>query len=297
MSNEPTQLQQMKPYLIAAGVLFVILLGVMFWPSEKPQETSVPIQVEQSPTTSSPEPVAQAAEELGITDMVEPEVFQSIPQPTETVINPGMEIEEFEAEEVEVEVPLDTSDATVKTALLAVANSPTFGKFLVNDGLIQKFVINVHNLAQANLSPKDTFVVPPEETFKTYNQADRIWIDRTSFQRYTPYVEALESLETDELLTVYENYREVIEEKFAEISRPGADFDNSLLRAIDELLDTPQVPVPIEVYSESVMYKFKDPKLEALSAPQKQLLRTGPENMRRIKEVLRELKDEIEAQN
>lgn len=297
MSNEPTQLQQMKPYLIAAGVLFVILLGVMFWPSEKPQETSAPIQVEQSPPTSSPEPVAQAAEELGITDMVEPEVFQSIPQPTETVINPGMEIEEFEAEEVEVEVPLDTSDATVKTALLAVAKSPTFGKFLVNDGLIQKFVINVHNLAQANLSTKDTLVVPPEETFKTYNQADRVWIDRTSFQRYTPYVEALESLETDELLTVYENYREVIEEKFAEISRPGADFDNSLLRAIDELLDTPQVPVPIEVYSESVMYKFKDPQLEALSAPQKQLLRTGPENMRRIKEVLRELKDEIEAQN
>jgi hypothetical protein len=42
------------------------------------------------------------------------------------------------------------------------------------------------------------------------------------------------------------------------------------------------------------MYKFKDERLESLSGPQKQLLRTGPENMRRIKEVLRKLKTALE---
>jgi hypothetical protein len=33
-----------------------------------------------------------------------------------------------------------------------------------------------------------------------------------------------------------------------------------------------------------------------LAAPQKQLLRTGPENMRRIKAKLREIKQILEAQ-
>ena len=53
--------------------------------------------------------------------------------------------------------------------------------------------------------------------------------------------------------------------------------------------------MPVEVYTDSVMFKFKDQRLEALAAPQKQLLRTGPENMRRIKAKLRELRTAIAA--
>jgi len=287
MSNEASQLQQMKPYLIAAAVLLIILLVVIFWPSKTPIETSeVPVPIV--------EPSVETEEELGITDMVEPDVFQPVRQPSAVTVSSDMEVEEFEAEDVSVDIPLDATDAGVKSALLAVANSPVFGQYLVNEALIQKFVINVSNLAEQKLSPKDSLVVPPEESFKTYTQADRVWIDRNSFKRYTPYVDVLASLNTDELLTVYDNYKPVIVEKFSEISRPGANFDDTLMRAIDELLDTPQVPVPIEVYSESVMYKFKDPQLEALSGPQKQLLRAGPENMRRIKDILRDLKDALE---
>lgn len=287
MSNEPTQLQQMKPYIIVAVVVFVILLVVIFLPTKEPMQTSQTVDV-------APVAVAEPAQELGITDKVEPDVYQPLRQPSEAVVSSDMPVEEFEAEEFPIEIPLDTSDASIKSALLAVAKSPTFGKLLINDGLIQKFVINVHNLAQQALSPKDTLIVPPTESFKIYNQADRVWIDVTSFQRYTPYVDAIASLEADELLKVYDTYKNDIAVKYAEISRPGARFNDTLIRAIDELLDTPQVPVPIEVYSDSVMYKFKDPQLEALSAPQKQLLRAGPENMRKMKDVLRKLKAKLE---
>ena len=54
--------------------------------------------------------------------------------------------------------------------------------------------------------------------------------------------------------------------------------------------------MPVEVYTDSVMYKYADERLESLSDPQKQLLRTGPDNMRRIKAKLRELKDSLMAQ-
>ena len=78
-----------------------------------------------------------------------------------------------------------------------------------------------------------------------------------------------------------------------QIGNPSDSFDKKLKQAIDILLDTPEVPVPVEVFTDSVMYKFADNRLESLTAPQKQLLRTGPENMRRIKAKLREIKETL----
>lgn len=300
MSNEQSQIEQMKPYLIIAGVLFVILLAVIFWPASNDSDTAnkleendtSPVVVGKPAPNTSPN---EFESETGITDMVSPDVFEP-PQAIEEVeLNGESVVEEFLAEEVPEEIVVDTSDAAVKSALISIAKSPILGKLLVNDSLIQKFVINVSNLADEELTIKDSLVVTPDGEFNTYNQAGGKWIDRASYTRYTPYVDTLESMEVSELLSIYDTYKADIDERFAEISRPGARFDDALIDAINELLDTPEVPMPIEVFSESVVYKYKDPRIEALSGPQKQLLRTGPDNMRRIKDVLRTLKDALEA--
>ena len=291
MSTEPTQMQQMKPYIIIAGVVLIILLLFIFWPSqESADEANRKALAEQANSS-------QVNANQGIDDMVEPDVFEAPPKPNAGQLSSDMEVTEFEASEIVVDMPSGVSDASVKSALMMVASSPSFAKLLVNERLIEKFVINVNNLSVKQLSPKDSLVVMPEEKFKTYDQADRVWIDNSSFKRYNSYVDALESVDTDDLLAVFGTYESTIKEKFSEISRPGQSFDSALLDAINTLLDTPEVPVPIEIYSDSVMYKFKDPKLEALSGPQKQLIRTGPENMRRIKSVLRSVKEALEERS
>ena len=300
MSNEQSQIEQMKPYLIIAGVLFVILLAVIFWPASNDSDTANKLEENETSPMVVGEPAPNASpnefeSETGITDMVSPDVFEP-PQAIEEVeLNGESVVEEYLAEEVPEEIVVDTSDAAVKSALISIAKSPILGKLLVNDSLIQKFVINVSNLADEELTIKDSLVVTPDGEFETYNQAGGKWIDRASYTRYTPYVDTLESMEVSELLSIYDIYKADIDERFAEISRPGARFDDALIDAINELLDTPEVPMPIEVFSESVVYKYKDPRIEALSGPQKQLLRTGPDNMRRIKDVLRTLKDALEA--
>lgn len=295
MSEQTSQIQQMKPYLIIASVLFVLMVAILFWPSNDANESSTSnntIEPVPAPTTE-----IQPEQEEGITDMVEPDVFQAPPVPSPVEITSNMEVEEFVAVEVPVEVEIDTSDATIKSALMSIASSELLGQILVNDRLLEKFVINVHNLANEDMSPKDSLVTPPSGKFNTFEQADRQWIDNASFQRYNIYVEILESFDTEELISVFETYQPRIKEKFSEISRPNQSFDQALLDAINLLLDTPQVPVPIEVYSESVVYKFKDQRLESLAGPQKQLLRTGPENMRKIKDVLRDLKEALLDRN
>lgn len=288
-----SQMQVMKPYLIAAGVLFLLLVVVYFWPADstEPEPTvaaPVPAALEVTQVQQEKEPAIQS-------DTVPTEVFQPKPIPKSLVVEANDEPESINVIEEELPQPIiDESDGAVKKALISLATSPQFASLLVDESLLQRFVINVNSIANKESAPKHSMLKGPEKPFKIYQQAQREWIDPASFKRYNVYVDVLEAFEPDELVNLLDTYQAILEEKFAEISPPDANFNNALIYAIDELLDTPKVPVPIEVYSDSVMYKFKDTRLESLSMPQKQLLRTGPENMRRIKQVLRDLKSELE---
>lgn len=292
MSEDKNQMQQMKPYIIVAAVLFVLLAVLMLWPSgDKPNDTSPEIVLNAEPDSS-------VLSEANVNnEPMETDLFEPPKMPSEVVIGDEsavVNVLEPIIEEVE-QVSLDVSDAAVKAAIIEAIRSPAISRFLVSESLLQKFVINANNLANQEITLKDNLLVAPDREFGVYQQADKIWIDRASFQRYTPYVDAIESVDTDALLSAYESYKPSLTEKFAEISRPGDNLDQTLIRAIDELLNTPLVPVPIEVISETVMYKFADPKLEGLSGPQKQMVRMGPDNMRRLKVVLREVKAELES--
>ena len=288
--SSPSQMEQMRPYLIASAVLIVILIVAFLWPSSDEKESIVsepvaitPIQPVAVETPVIVEPETTASEE---------DVFAGTPEVQALEIETGEDIEPLPVI-VEAE-PLDESDAAVKNAFVEMASSPLVAKYLVDESLLQKFVINVNSIANEEMSPNHSLVSKPENDFRVYTQADLEWIDPSSFKRYNTYVDALESLSTEDLVTLMDAYRPTLESKFAEISPPNTSFDDALLSAINELLDTPIVPLPIEVYSDSVMYKFKDEKLEALSGPQKQLIRTGPENTRRIKDVLRKLQDALQ---
>ena len=316
-TQEPTRLEQMKPYLIAAGILFLVLVIAFFWPSSDSSEplVSAPINVvipakDATPNNGSDDSTQADDDELSNVEPAdlesevaangETELFVGTPdiQSLEIGVNDNNELEIVEPEIVEVEPePLDESDGAVKSALISLATNPAIAKYLVDESLLQKFVINVNNIANQEMSPNHNLINEPDGDFQVYQQAEREWIDAASFKRYNPYVEALESMEAEDLVALLNTYRPTIEDKFAEISMPGSSFDNTLLAAINELLDTPIVPLPIEVYSDSVMYKYRDDKLENLSGPQKQLLRTGPENARKIKDILRDLRDAIEDQD
>lgn len=289
-AQSTSQMAQMKPYLIAAGVLIAILLVAFLWPkSEQDQPlTSVPVAVE---------PALPVADELADPDGSEnmspqPDVFEGTREIQSLEIETGQDIEPL-PDIVEAE-PLDESDGAIKNAFMTMATSPLVGKYLINEGLLQKFVINVNSIANQEMSPNYSLVVAPEEEFRVYQQADREWIDTSSYKRYNAYIDALESMSTDDLVKLMDTYRGTLEAKFAEISPPNTSFDSMLLKAINELLNTPIIPLPIEVYSDSVMFKFKDEQIEALSGPQKQLIRTGPENTRRIKDILRDLQDALQ---
>ncbi|WP_334059796.1 DUF3014 domain-containing protein [Alteromonas sp. S005] len=278
--SESSEKKSLGPHFIIVGILLIVILAVVFWPSEEEPEPVI-----------TPEPEMTEPE---VTAPNEPEVFE----PTQPA--PTVELEEKDdveplPEPVEPE-PLDTSDPAVKASLIesSSADEEIVNRMLVNEGLIQRFVVSVTNLANDEMAPNHQLLTPPEQNFRVYSQAGKQWIDAASYKRYTPYVNMLESFDNDALLNIYGIYKDDIQAKFAEIGDPDKDFNSVLLDAIDQLLNTPEVPVPVEVYTDSVAYKYADDRLENLNEPQKQLLRTGPDNMRRIKAKLRELKVLVE---
>jgi len=280
--SEDQEKRTIAPHFIIIGVIIIVILAVIFWPSS--EEEAQPVVEEQTESLEQ-EPLTPD----------EPEEFESTPEPEPVEIDPDAEVEPMpEAEEPEP-LPVDASDEGIKTALNDASESEKVNQLVLNEGLLQRFVVSVTNLANDEMAPNHQLLKAPDQTFRVYSQAGKEWIDAASYKRYTPYVEMLESFENEALVTMFDSYKSQIQTKYAEIGDPDKPFQEVMVDAIDQLLDTPEVPVPVEVYTDSVAYKFADPQLENLNEPQKQLLRTGPDNMRRIKAKLREIKALLEA--
>lgn len=281
--SEASEKRTLAPHLIIVGVVVIVILAVLFWPSEEqPEEVVVNEPQVTQPDNTMPD---------------EPEVIEPEPAPSTVELDPDAEVDPMPATPEPEPEPLDTSDTAIKSSLQEIsdANAAEVNRILVNEALLQRFVVSVTNLADEEMAPNHQLVTPPDQPFRTYTQADKEWIDAASYKRYTPYVDVFESFNNASLLNLYGAYKDQIQAKYAEISEdPSEPFDQKLIAAINELLDTPEVPVPVEVYTDSVAYKYADPRLENLSAPQKQLLRTGPDNMRRIKAKLREIQDMLQ---
>jgi hypothetical protein len=273
MSEEQSQTKSLVPHIAIAVVVVAALTGIYFWLDKEPVPQPEPI------ATVIPTPDVVA-------DTIEP-VVQEQQEPEQEP--------EYEAPLPEPE-PIDVSDGAIKSSLLELSENEIFGRLLVNEALLQRFVVYVSNLANHTIADNNQVLVPPEQEFRVYQQAGKEWIDASSYKRYSPYVDILESIDANNLTQLYQKYQGPINDVFGEISSSGGSFDRTLVKAIDELLDTPEVPVPVEVYTDSVMYRYTDERLESLTAPQKQLLRTGPENMRRIKAKLREIKQALEEE-
>ncbi|GGW91439.1 DUF3014 domain-containing protein [Alteromonas halophila] len=277
--SEETEKKSITPHILIIGAIVVIILAVIFWPSDDEPE---PVPAEQPVTQQEePEPATETEE------------FERTPEPEPVEIESEREVEPMPEPEPEPEPePLDVSDDAVKASLadISASNDEAINRILMDEAVLQRFVVAVTNVANDELATNYRLVSPPEQSFRVYTQAGKKWIDAASYKRYTPYVDMLESFENEALLDLYETYQPDIQQKYSEIGDPDRDFDNVIVEAIDQLLDTPEVPMPVEVYTDSVAYKYADEQLENLSSPQKQLLRTGPDNMRRIKAKLRELK-------
>lgn len=174
------------------------------------------------------------------------------------------------------------------------------------DDFPHRVVATVDNLARAHAAARHLPVNPPEGRFTVQDIAGEQVISPDNGLRYTPHVLLLETVDLRQAVAAYRALYPLFQQAYDELGYPGSYFNDRLVDVIDHLLATPEptgplaveLPVikgPIQPERPWVIYQFTDPALESLSAGQKQMLRIGPVNQRRVKAKLAEIRRLVTA--
>jgi hypothetical protein len=188
------------------------------------------------------------------------------------------------------------------TELLGRKNVLTF---LQLDGFARRVVATTDNLAREHAAPALWPVTPTPGRFSTLAvgsaAASTATISPSNSQRYTPFVQFIEAVDAAQAVKLYARLYPLFQQAYEELGFPRRYFNDRLVAVIDLLLATPVTAAPPEVsllevkgpiasVQPWVRYEFTDPALRKLTAGQKMLLRTGPDNQRRLQAKLMEIR-------
>jgi Protein of unknown function (DUF3014) len=192
--------------------------------------------------------------------------------------------------ESEIELPpLGASDSLVRQLAGRLSADPGLASWLAGDELIRRFGAAVDNIAEGTSPKPHLRSLAPQASFQVTQREGRIFVDPASYRRYDLLVGVFSSVDAGAAAHLYRQLKPLIDQAYRDLGYPRQDFDDTLARAIGRLLAVPAPEGDVELAPKSVAYAFADPALENRSAAEKQLLRLGPENVRRVQAKLREL--------
>jgi hypothetical protein len=181
---------------------------------------------------------------------------------------------------------LQESDGFVRELLTALSSHAGLASYFLSDDLIRKGVVVVVNVAEGDPPARHFRDLAPEEPFGVVRRGARLYVDPLSYRRYDPLAAGFASLDPEGVADLYRTVKPLVDEAYDELGYLDEPFDTVLAKAFRVLLDTPVRESPPEVYAESVNYAYTDPSLQSLTPAQKQLLRMGPKNVRKIQAEL-----------
>ena len=275
--------------LITVLLLVVLVIGGLLWWQKRQADS-------QSAT--------QATQVVPPT----PDVAETTPPPAAS-LNPTPEQPaiKFPIEPVteQATTPPPAAGSNLSESVTALAGKDKTLSYLHLDGLANRFVVTVDNLARPHAAPRlwpvnptpDRFVVDADGTSKVIGAANAA--------RYKPFVTFAQSIDAKRAVEVYAHYYPDFQAAYEEIGYPGQYFNDRFVAVIDDLLATPEIEEPIKVEITEIKgndvnaqrpwlrYQYVDSRLQGLSAGQKMMLRMGPENRRVVRAKLQEIRKEI----
>jgi len=188
---------------------------------------------------------------------------------------------------------LGNSDPAVLKLAGYLIKNPDLAALLVSKDIIRRLVVTVDNLGGRTVPINHLPVKSPEGPFVTKKEGEQVVIDPRNYARYRQYVALFDGLDSHDVTNAYVHFYPLFQEAYRELGYPQGSFNDRLIAVIDNLLQTPAVRGPIRLDQPVVFYTYDDPRLEALSAGQRLLLRMGPDNAAAIKRKLSELRQEL----
>jgi hypothetical protein len=260
-----------KEMLIAIAIvaLGAIAAGIYFYYQSRAQKPLVAAIQTPGPSVSAP---AVPEQEAPIQNPIPADPGESAPAPA---------------------LDADEADAPLLQGLNKVFGTRSVAQFVVPQMLVRHVVATIDNLPRKKAPLQMWPVKPTPGKPLTSGPEDALILSAESYARYAPLVHAVQSADMKQLSQLYMRFYPTFQKAYEELGFPSKYFNDRLVAVIDDLLATPDVTSPIALEQPNVLYTFKDPALENLSAGQKVLIRMGPENAAIVKQKLRELRGDV----
>jgi len=192
--------------------------------------------------------------------------------------------------------PLKQSDPDVRQALINVFGAKAVTQFLVPENVIRHIVVTVDNLPRKKVAAELRPLQPTPGDTAVDTQGSSTSLSQQNYARYAALMDVVRSVDPKALATIYFRLYPLFQQAYENLGYPGKYFNDRMVQAIDSLLATPDVQGPIALVRPKVFYQFADPRLEALPAGQKLLIRMGPQNASLVKSKLQQFRAAITAQ-
>jgi hypothetical protein len=267
--------------------LVVMAVAAVFgWRHFSGSGESPPVVITQDPSTAAP-PVGDAVANAPAAPSV-----------------PRHPIEPAEATPDEAPVPEGAVPWLVQR-LVVLLGREHVNTWVQTDELIRRIVATVDNLDSGHAAPALWPVHPTPGRFSTQaGTGSNELIHPDNAARYAPAVKLATSVDLDQLVAAYRRLYPQFQKTYEEQGYPGRYFNDRLVAVLDHLIATPvpavlptvvlvEVKGPVPSTRPWVRYEFADPALARLSAGQKMLLRTGPDQQRRLQAVLVQLRSRV----
>lgn len=239
----------------------------------------------------SPPPVPRAA----VPEAQAPAVEPAASAPSAAIHFPLPELEEQ---------PLRAAE--VPSALAGLVGEKAVASLLQTDGFARRLVATIDNLGREAAPVSAWPVQPAQGRFTVTELPDGPVIGADNAARYKPLVLLAESVDAARAVALYRRMYPLLQQSYRELGFGDRYLNDRVVAVIDLLLATPEPAQPPRLrltevkgpYPSTrpwVRYEFVDPELQRLAAGQKILVRVGPENERRLKSRLAELRAQLVA--
>jgi hypothetical protein len=185
---------------------------------------------------------------------------------------------------------LDDSDALARQLAANLSSRPELARWLGRSGLFRTLAAVVTNVADGESPRPHLEFLAPTRRFKARPAGrGRLVADTAGFAGYDLFGDVVASVDARAAATAYRTIEPLLDEAHRELGHPEGRFRASLDEAIAALLAAPVPPDDAALETHATLLRWADPAFEALTPAQKQLLRTGPRNVRLVQAKLREV--------
>ncbi len=190
------------------------------------------------------------------------------------------------------ETPVDAAGA--KPVLETISPNTRFRAWLAEANPVRRLVVILANVAEGTIPRKLLAVLGPSSPFSVERRGDKTVIAAESYARYDGTADVVDSFDVRALASAYRRLRGALEAALHELGYPAGSLDRLTLKTLKRIEAAPVADGDVALENEGGAWIFADARTERLGDLEKQLLRMGPRNERRVQAKARAIREALQ---